>query len=83
MVPFGVECDKELWSKGKRNQTQRMRMVRFKLYCRYTWLKVGSDRMDRRYPIPTCIEAEIKNWFPDPKGKYAFFKVAKKQAKNK
>lgn len=82
LVPLGDHYQDELQNKKKKmNDTLLMRKVRFKLYCKYTWLKWGITEMDDRYPLPTCVEAEIKCNFPDPKGNFSFFKQAKRAKK--
>ncbi|KAL3926903.1 MAG: hypothetical protein SGBAC_013292 [Bacillariaceae sp.] len=81
LVPLGDKHEMDLLAQGKKNKTMRRRMVRYEVYTRYTWLKYGILGKDNRFPVPTCIEAEIKRAFPDPRGRYSFFKKAKKVAR--
>ena len=75
---FEWERLEELPENKYKSKEALLREVRFYCYCKYTWMRHGLNGMDqKRYPLPVCVEAGIKNEFPDPRGKYSFFKLGK------
>ena len=57
--------------------------IRHELYVLFTFLKHGYKGQNSRVPIPTCVEAKIKNAYPPKNGHYTFFNLEREMKKSK
>lgn len=80
LVPLGETVYEEEIEEGKK-KNEALKSARYNLYCQYNRYYHGFFGMGVQHPIPTCVEACIKNKFPDPKGQFAFIRLAKSTKK--